>query len=75
MKLVLRNTFYASNFLLLNTQETFEVLTTVKMTMLLYWAVTPCRLIGRYQSFGEIHLSSSSGLTEIYNVLNETKVV
>jgi hypothetical protein len=70
MKLVLRNKFYASNFLLVNTQETFEVLTTVKMTMLLFWAV-----IGRYQSFGEILLSSSSGLTEIYNVPKETKVV
>jgi hypothetical protein len=29
----------------------FEVLTAVKMTMLLVWVVTPCRLVGRYQSF------------------------
>jgi hypothetical protein len=30
----------------------FEVLTVVKMTMLFFWVVTPCRLVGRYQRFG-----------------------
>jgi hypothetical protein len=28
-----------------------EVLTTVKMSMLVFWAVTPCRLVDRYQRF------------------------
>jgi hypothetical protein len=31
----------------------FEVLTEVKMTMLFFWAVTPCRSGGRYQRFEE----------------------
>jgi hypothetical protein len=30
----------------------FEVLTAVKMSMLLFWIVTPCGLVGRYQGFG-----------------------
>jgi hypothetical protein len=31
----------------------FEVLMAEKMTMLLFWVVIPCRLIGRYQHFKE----------------------
>jgi hypothetical protein len=31
----------------------FEVLTAVKMSMLFFWVVTPCGLVGRYQRFGE----------------------
>jgi hypothetical protein len=30
----------------------FEVTTAVKMSMLIFWVVTPCGLVGRYQSFG-----------------------
>jgi hypothetical protein len=30
----------------------FEVLTAVKMLMLVFWIVTPCGLVGRYQRFG-----------------------
>jgi hypothetical protein len=33
----------------------FEVLTAVRMATLFFWTVTPCRLVGRYQRFGEIH--------------------
>jgi hypothetical protein len=32
----------------------FEVLTVVRMTMLFFWIVTPCRLIDRHQRFEEI---------------------
>jgi hypothetical protein len=32
-----------------------EVLTTVKMSILVFWVVTPCGLIGRYQRFGGIY--------------------
>jgi hypothetical protein len=31
----------------------FEVLTAAKMSMLVFWVVTPFGLVGRYQSFGE----------------------
>jgi uncharacterized membrane protein YqjE len=34
---------------------TFEVLTVVKMTMLVIWVVTPCGLVGRYQRFGQTY--------------------
>jgi hypothetical protein len=30
----------------------FEVLTTVKMSMVVFWFVTPCELVGQYQHFG-----------------------
>jgi hypothetical protein len=30
----------------------FEVLTAVKTSMLVFWVVTPCRPVGRYQRFG-----------------------
>jgi hypothetical protein len=33
----------------------FEVLTTVNFPMLVFWIVTPCGLIGRYQRFGETY--------------------
>jgi hypothetical protein len=42
----------------------FEVLRSVKMTMLFFWVVTPCRLVDRYQRFGEtycLHLQGGSG--------------
>jgi hypothetical protein len=29
----------------------FEVLTAVKMSMLFFWAVTPCELVDKYQLF------------------------
>jgi hypothetical protein len=34
----------------------YEVVTVVRMTMLFFWIETPCRLVGRYQRFGEIAL-------------------
>jgi hypothetical protein len=30
----------------------FEVLTALKMSILVKWVVTPCGLVGRYQRFG-----------------------
>jgi hypothetical protein len=33
----------------------FEVLTAVRMTMLLFWVVSPCRLVSRYQHFEETY--------------------
>jgi hypothetical protein len=30
----------------------FSVLTAVNMSMLVYWVVTPCGLVGRYKRFG-----------------------
>jgi hypothetical protein len=30
-----------------------EVLTAVKLSMLVFWVVTPFGLVGRYQRFGE----------------------
>jgi hypothetical protein len=55
MKLVSCNNFYSNNFLLINTQEKSEALTAVKMRMMmLFWVVTSCRLVGRYQHFREI---------------------
>jgi hypothetical protein len=38
-----------------NTVVSSEVLTTVKMSMLVFWVVMPCGLVGRYQRFGETH--------------------
>jgi hypothetical protein len=46
--------FYPNNFLLVNSEEKFEVLTAVNMTSFFFWVVTSCRLIRRYQHFGEI---------------------
>jgi hypothetical protein len=31
-----------------------EVLTEVKMSMLVFWVVTPCGLVDRYQHFGNV---------------------
>jgi hypothetical protein len=61
MKLVSCNKFHPINFLLINTQEKYEIFAVVKMTMLFFWVVTSCRLRGRYQRFGET-FSPSSGL-------------
>jgi hypothetical protein len=44
MKVVSCNKFHPNNFFLINTKEKFEVLAVVKMTMLLFWVVTQCRL-------------------------------
>jgi hypothetical protein len=33
----------------------FEVLTEVKLSMLVFWVVTPCGLVGRYQRFGRTY--------------------
>jgi hypothetical protein len=41
-------------------QNGFEVLTAVKLSMLALWVVTPCCLVGRYQRFGE---TSPHGVT------------
>jgi hypothetical protein len=39
---------------------TFEVLTAVKMTMLLFWVVTPCRLEGMYKRFRGLKMEKVS---------------
>jgi hypothetical protein len=44
MKLVSCNTHYPNSLLLINTQENFEGLMVLRMTILLFWVVTPCRL-------------------------------
>jgi hypothetical protein len=31
----------------------FETLTAVKMSILVFWVVTPCGLVDRYQRFGD----------------------
>jgi hypothetical protein len=33
----------------------YEVLTAVKLKMLIFWVVTPCVRVGRYRRFGEIY--------------------
>jgi hypothetical protein len=35
----------------------FEVLTAANISMLEFWVVTPCGLVGRYQCFGETAVS------------------
>jgi hypothetical protein len=31
----------------------YEVLTAVRISMLVFWVITPCALVARYQHFGE----------------------
>jgi hypothetical protein len=41
----------------------YEVLTAVRIMLLFFWVVTPCRLVGRYQRLGEtycFHFQSST---------------
>jgi hypothetical protein len=57
LKAVSCNKFHPNNLLLINTQGKFEVLTVMKVTTLQYCDVTPCRLVRRYQRFGEIFVS------------------
>jgi hypothetical protein len=52
----------------------FEVLTAVKMSMLFFWVVTPCRLVRRYHRFGlsllpslTLKMEVCSSETFIYN--------
>jgi hypothetical protein len=33
----------------------FDVLTAVKMLMFVFWVVTPCGFVGRYQRIGETY--------------------
>jgi hypothetical protein len=40
----------------------FEVLTKVKLSVLVLWVVTPYGVVGRYQRFGETYYPLSSGL-------------
>jgi hypothetical protein len=45
------------------TAARYAVLWAAKMSMLVFWVVTPCELVGRKQSFGEtyyLHLQSTS---------------
>jgi hypothetical protein len=35
--------------------EGFEVLTAVKMSVLVFWIIKPCGIIRRYQCFGETY--------------------
>jgi hypothetical protein len=40
----------------------FEVLTAVKMSMLVFWVVTPCGLVGRFQRFRKTYCLHLLGL-------------
>jgi hypothetical protein len=45
----------------------FDVLTAVRMTMSFSWVLTPCRLVGRYQRFGEtycLHIKAEVAMLE-----------
>jgi hypothetical protein len=39
----------------------FEVITAVRMAMLLFWVVTSCGLVGKYQRFGETYCLQLQG--------------
>jgi hypothetical protein len=39
----------------------YEVLTAMKMSMFVFWVVTPCGLVSRFQRFGETHFSPEDG--------------
>jgi hypothetical protein len=41
----------------------FEVLTTVKMSLLVCWVVMPYEIIGRYQDFGETYYLQHAGIS------------
>jgi hypothetical protein len=49
----------------------FEIITMVKMTMLFFWVLTPCRLVGRYQRFRK----KKNFRAENSSVPSEAKVV
>jgi hypothetical protein len=52
----------------------FEVLTAVKMSILVFWLATPSELVGRYQRFGEIYcLHLQSVTTQKINYIIRTK--
>jgi hypothetical protein len=40
----------------------FEVFTAVKISMLVFWVVTPCGFVGRYKRFGGIYCIHLQGL-------------
>jgi hypothetical protein len=53
-----------------------EVLTAVKMTMVIFWAVTQCDFVGGYQSFGGTHCIHLQGETNIEAIRSsETMVI
>jgi hypothetical protein len=43
----------------------FEVFTAMKMPMLIFWVVTPCELVGRYQRFGGTYCLHLEGYIQI----------
>jgi hypothetical protein len=43
---------------------TFEVLTVVKMSMLVFWVVLPRRLVGTYECFGGTYCLHLQGYPE-----------
>jgi hypothetical protein len=48
-----------------------EVLTAVKMSILVFWVVTPCGLVGRYQRFGRAYYLCLQGrVSPSYSTLN-----
>jgi hypothetical protein len=53
----------------------FEVLTEVRMTMLFFWVVTPCRLVGRCQRYGETSCPQLRWYlpTRLHGVTNQKK--
>jgi hypothetical protein len=44
-----------------------EVLTAVRMSILVLWIVTPCGLVGTYQRFGETYCLHLQGVTRKKN--------
>jgi hypothetical protein len=52
----------------------FEVLTAVNILML-FWAVTPCGVLGRYQSFGETYCSHIEGVKTQKSNINSIVVL
>jgi hypothetical protein len=39
----------------------FEILTAVKMSIFVFWVLTPCGLVGRYHRFGGTHFNPEDG--------------
>lgn len=64
---LLLNLFFTIHF---STYVRFGVLRVVKPLMMVFWIVIPCRLAGRYQSFGEMLVSANKS-TQCYNSEDE----
>jgi hypothetical protein len=47
----------------------------VKMSMLFFWVVTPCRLAGKYQRLGETYCPSPHGVKTQMSIIMREKVL